>query len=217
MGGCSRSFGRRMRRELRHVSRSSRGHDNPGGESARPANSASRRGWHAARIRTPSRSFLAAAARRSLDRQRLSLHQGRRHALPPRGRQPLLQTGGQGGQAARDPPPRPAPHPRHPGTASRHPSQGRLRASRACHRLDHTRHLLARHPGDAGRGGDADRGAGVRGGVAVPLGPQRHHRCAQESRVSLASYEDRMLGGGDPHLEDVADRTESRGGRTHGC
>jgi len=40
---------------------------------------------------------------RGLDRLGLHLHQGGRHALPPRGRQPLLQTGGQGGQAAHDP------------------------------------------------------------------------------------------------------------------
>ncbi len=35
-------------------------------------------------------------------------------------------------------------------------------APRPCHRLNHTRHLLARYPGDAGGGRDADRGAGVR-------------------------------------------------------
>ena len=34
-----------------------------------------------------------------------------------------------------------------------------------CHRVDHAGHLLPRHPGAAGGGGGADRGAGVRGGV----------------------------------------------------
>jgi integrase len=42
-----------------------------------------------------------------------------------------------------------------------HP-QGRLRAPRPHHRLDHPGHLLARHPGDAGGGGGADRRAGGR-------------------------------------------------------
>jgi len=36
-------------------------------------------------------------------------------------------------------------------------------ASHARHRLDHARHLLARHPGDAGRGRAEDRRARVRG------------------------------------------------------
>ena len=44
--------------------------------------------------------------------------------------------------------------------AGRHQPQGGLRAPRPRHRLDHARHLLARHPGDAGGGGGADRGAG---------------------------------------------------------
>ena len=76
---------------------------------------------------------------RGLDRLGLHLHQGRRHAVPPGGREPLLQAGGQGGQAAHDPPARPAAHPRHPSPASRHPPQGRLRAPRPRHRLDHAR------------------------------------------------------------------------------
>ena len=97
----------------------------------------------------------------------LHLHQRRRHALPSRGRQPLLQTGGQGGQAARDPTPRPTAHPRHPGPAGRHPSQGRLRTAWARHRLNHAGHLFARHPGDAGGGGGAYCGSGVREVVAV--------------------------------------------------
>jgi hypothetical protein len=41
---------------------------------------------------------------------------------------------------------------------------------RARHRLHYARHVLARHPGDAGRGGGADRGAGVRGEVAAYAG-----------------------------------------------
>jgi len=39
----------------------------------------------------------------------------------------------------------------------------RLRALEARHRFDHARYLLARDPGDAGGGSDADRRAGVRG------------------------------------------------------
>ena len=58
-------------------------------------------------------------------------------------------------------PARPAAHPRHLGPAGRHPPQGRLRAPRPRHRLDHAGHLLARHPGDAGGGGGVDRGSGV--------------------------------------------------------
>ena len=50
----------------------------------------------------------------------------------------------------------------HPCPAGRRASQGRQRAPRACHRLHHPGHLLARHPGNAGGGGSADRGAGVR-------------------------------------------------------
>jgi len=37
-------------------------------------------------------------------------------------------------------------------------------APRPFHRLDHARHLLTRHPGDAG-GGGAERGAGAGGGI----------------------------------------------------
>ena len=41
--------------------------------------------------------------------------------------------------------------------------QDRLRASGPRHRVDHARYLQPRHPSHAGRGGGADRGAGVRG------------------------------------------------------
>jgi len=43
----------------------------------------------------------------------------------------------------------------------RHQPEGDQRAPRARHRIDHSRHLLARHPGAAGRGGGADCGAGA--------------------------------------------------------
>ena len=44
-----------------------------------------------------------------------------------------------------------------------HPSQGGFRKAWARDRLDHPRHLLTCHPGDAGRGSGANRGVGVRG------------------------------------------------------
>ena len=77
--------------------------------------------------------------------------------------------------AARDPTARPAPHPRHAGFAGRHPPEGRLRASRPSHRLDHRRTCSARRPGHAGGGGGEDRGSGVflaNRGAAMGFAPQ---------------------------------------------
>ena len=66
--------------------------------------------------------------------------------------------------------PRPSALARHPGAPRQHPSRGRQRTPRARDDLDHARHLFARHPGDAGRGGRQDRRAGVRCEV-VARGP----------------------------------------------
>jgi hypothetical protein len=66
--------------------------------------------------------------------------------------------------------PRPSTLARHPGAPRQHPSRGRQRTPRARDHLDHARHLFARHPGDAGRGGRQDRRAGVRCEV-VARGP----------------------------------------------
>ena len=81
------------------------------------------------------------------------------------GRLPLLPPSAQAGGTAGDPPPRPQAHARHPGAAGRHPPQGCLGTPRARDHRHHAGHLLARHPGDARRGGGADCGARVRGEV----------------------------------------------------
>ena len=59
------------------------------------------------------------------------------------------------------------------GAPGRRPRQGGLRAPRSRDHLDHARHLLARHPRDAGRGGGADRGAGVRRRVGCAVFARR--------------------------------------------
>ena len=104
-----------------------------------------------------------------VDRHGPRVHRRRRRGASPRGREPPLSQGREGGDAARYPAARPAPHPRHAGSAGRHPSQGRLGATWPRHRCDHVGHLQSCHPGDAGRGGGQDCGIGVRseGGLTV--------------------------------------------------
>ena len=80
--------------------------------------------------------------------------------------------------------------PRHVGIAGRYPPEGRLRTPRARHHRDHPGHLLSRDPGNAGGGGGADHGDGVRdvGSRAPgPLRPRRQQR-SHQARISGVAY-----------------------------
>ena len=84
-------------------------------------------------------------------------------ALHPECREPFLSPGDEEGRSANHQIARPAAHACHASLAGWDPPQGRLRATRACDRRDHPRHLLTRHPCHAGRGGGEDRRAGLCG------------------------------------------------------
>ena len=94
------------------------------------------------------------------------------------------------GRSTGNPASRPAPYARHTRACRRCASEGRFGAARPCQRRNHARHLLARHPGDAGGRRGEDSGAPQVGGALVcnpfanrPLGDPRY--AAQGNRNAI--------------------------------